>query len=337
MLTDKTSLPRRLTTQAPRCPTWLRGTWSHEWLQEGKERSSTLDVHYLQTPTYFADIRIPKDRTRISNAKSFTDLTDEQLRLLAGQNGYTGRTTLAGAIATWHEDIAFRPSDGTPDQGRLERVSRDRMYEHGLDGSYIESWKFLTDGQGRFLVVRVEHSGRLLQTLVVVGDQFVYVRNRARDLPLSPSFDALFKATNATREQIIEYLDCEFSAGRVRGGSVPWEIEQSTLPWREGRRLDFGRMPLSSGARSRWALWSLRGQKPAHERRWATEAKRVISTPISATMTWAVTSLIPCIVLRRRALSRIDAKAFPTRASSSASPCCKAVTRSRCTRSSARW
>lgn len=49
------------------------------------------------------------------------------------------------------------------------------------------------------------------------------------------TFDALFKATNTTREQIVEYLDCEFSVGRVRGGSVPWEIELSTLPWREGR------------------------------------------------------------------------------------------------------
>jgi hypothetical protein len=220
-------------------PVWLRGTWSREWLQEGKEKSSTLDVHYLQTPTYFADIRILKDRTGISNARSFTDLTDEQLRSLAGQNGYTGRTTLAGSIATWHEDIAFRPSDGTPDKGRLERVSRDRMYEHGLDGSYIESWRFLTNGQGRFLVIRVEHSGRLLRTLVVVGNQFVYVRNRAKDLPLSPSFEALFKATNPTREQISEYLDCEFSVGRTRGGSTPWEIEQSTLPWREGHRLEF--------------------------------------------------------------------------------------------------
>jgi len=220
-------------------PTWLRGTWSREWLQEGKEKSNTLDVYYLQTATYFADVRVPRDRTGLSNARSFADLTDEQLRLLAGQNGYTGRTTLAGTIATWHEDIAFRPSDGTPDKGRLERIARDRMYEHGLDDSYIESWKFLTNGQGRFLVIRVEHSGRLLRSLVVVGNQFVYVRNRAKDLPLAPSFDALIKATNATRDQIIEYLDCEFSVGRVRGGSVPWEIERSTLPWREGRRLDF--------------------------------------------------------------------------------------------------
>ena len=245
-------------------PTWLPGIWSREWLQEGEKKSNTLDVHYLQTPTYFADVRVSRDRTGLSHARSFADLTDEQLRLLAGQMGYAGRTTMEGNIATWHADIAFRPSDGTPDKGRLERMAGDRMYEHGLDGSYIESWRFLTNGQGRFLVIRVEHSGRLLRTLVVVGNQFVYVRNRAKDLPLAPSFDALIKATNATRDQIIEYLDCEFSVGRTRGGSVPWEIERSTLPWREGRRLDFveqisvedgraGLLPLEVGE-DHWAV-----------------------------------------------------------------------------------
>jgi hypothetical protein len=45
-------------------------------------------------------------------------------------------------------------------------------------------------------------------------------------------------------------LDCEFSVGRVQGGSVLWEIEQSTLPWREGGHLDFVReiMPTDAGA-----------------------------------------------------------------------------------------
>ncbi|MGO9059136.1 MAG: hypothetical protein ACLQU2_17370 [Candidatus Binataceae bacterium] len=232
-------------------PTWLWGEWSRDWIQKGKVKSNTLDVHYLQTPTYFADIRIPKDQAGISTAKSFADLTDQQLRLLARQNGYAGRTTMEGTVATWHEDILFQPSDGTPDMGRLQRIPPDRMHEHGLDGSYIESWRLLTGGNGRFLVIRVEHSGRLLRTLVVVGDEFAYVRNRAKDLPMARSFDALIEATNATREQIVEYLDCEFSVGRVRGGSVPWEIEQSTLPWREGRRLDFvEQMSISDGAAS---------------------------------------------------------------------------------------
>jgi hypothetical protein len=220
-------------------PTWLWGEWSRDWILRGKLKSSTLDVHYLQTPTYFADIRIPKQRFGLSAVQSFADLTDQQLRLLAGQNGFAGRTTLAGNVATWSDEIAFQPSDGAPDSGRLERRPPNRMHEIGVDGSYTESWRRLSDGTGQYLVIRVERSGRLLRSLVVVGNRFLYVRNRAKDLPTASSLEALIETTKAAREQIVDYLDCEFSVGRVRGGSVSWEIQQSTLPWREGHHLDF--------------------------------------------------------------------------------------------------
>jgi hypothetical protein len=220
-------------------PIWLQGVWSRDWIETRGVKSNTLDIHYLQTPTFFADIRIPRDRSGMEAAKSFADLTDQQLRSLARQNGFTGRTTVAGMIATWRHDIDFQPSDGTPDKGRLEPIAPDQVHEHGLDGSYIEAWRSSTDGRGRFLVVRIEHSGRLSRTLVVVGNQFVYVRDRAKPLPTAASFDALIEATHPNREQMVGYLDCEFSVGRVSGGRVPWEIEQSTLPWRERHHLEF--------------------------------------------------------------------------------------------------
>jgi hypothetical protein len=113
------------------------------------------------------------------------------------------------------------------------------MYEHALDSSYVESWRSIDGGEGRFLAVRVERSGRLDRVLLVAGDHFVYVRNRGKDLPIAASLDSLIAATRATRAQIVVYLDCEFSVGRVRGGARPWEIQQSTLPWREGMHLDF--------------------------------------------------------------------------------------------------
>jgi hypothetical protein len=217
----------------------LWGVWTRDWIQKDKVKSNTVNVHYLQTPTYFSDIRIPKDRPRFAAAASFTDLSDGDLRLLAKQSGFIGSTTMVGAVATWHHDMQYQPPDGTQDTGRLQRIAKGRMLEHGLDGSYTEAWRSVTDGQGRYLVIRTARFGRLFRALVVVGDQFVYARNRATELPRAVSFDALIESTHATREQIVEYLDCELSAGRVRGGSVPWEIEQSTLPWREGRHLDF--------------------------------------------------------------------------------------------------
>jgi hypothetical protein len=220
-------------------PSWMLGVWTREWIRQGKVKSSTLDVHYLQTPSYFADIRVPKDRPRFAGAASFSDLTDADLLILAKQNGFIGSTTMADTVATWHHDIQFQPPDGTEDRGRIQRLGRGRMHEHGLDGSYTEAWRQLADGGQRYLVIRTMRSGRLSQSLVVVGDQFVYARNREKDLPVAASLDTLISSTHPTRATIVEFLNFELSVGRVRGDSVSWKIERSTLPWREGRHLEF--------------------------------------------------------------------------------------------------
>lgn len=220
-------------------PPWLLGTWTREWIKRGDVMTNALDVHYLQTPSYFADVRIPRDRADLSHAKSFADLSDEELLQLARQRGFAGTTTYNGVVSTWHHELDFQPPDASPDIGRIERNGADGMFEHALDSSYTESWKSTNAGATGFLVIRVERAGRLLSTLIVAGDDFLYVRNRAKDLPAAPSLDSLIATTHPTREEIVEYLDCEFSVGRVRGGAIPWEIQHSTLPWREKQRLDF--------------------------------------------------------------------------------------------------
>ncbi|MEO7966738.1 MAG: hypothetical protein ABIT38_22800 [Gemmatimonadaceae bacterium] len=220
-------------------PPSLQGVWMREWIERGGVKTSTFDVHYLQTPSHFADVRFPNERRVSPQAKAFADLTDAELLQLAKQRGFAGRTTMNGATSTWHHEIDFQPSDGSEDIGRIESIDVGHMYEHAIDSSYVESWRSVSNGDGRFLAVRVEREGRLARTLLVAGDHFLYVRNRARDLPAAASLDSLIATSHATRAQIIEFLDCEFSTGRVRGGKVPWEIERSTLPWREGKSLDF--------------------------------------------------------------------------------------------------
>jgi hypothetical protein len=220
-------------------PAWLQGVWTRQWIERAGVRTDPSDVHYLQTPTYFGDARVPRDRPSFPHAASFADLTDAELRLLAQQKGFTGHTTVAGDNATWHHQIDYQPPDGTDDVGRIEPLAGARMYEHALDGSYIEAWRAISTGEGRFLVVRVERAGRLHRVLILVGDYFLYARNRAHDLPVAESLDALVAAAGADRAQIVAYLDCEFSTGRAHGGAVPWEIQHSTLPWRERQSLDF--------------------------------------------------------------------------------------------------
>ncbi len=220
-------------------PDWMRGTWTREWIQRSTGRSSAFDVHYLQTPSLFGDVRFPVERPSYATASSFADLSDTQLRALAKQRGFTGRTLLTGMSSTWQHDIDFQPSDGDADVGRIERRGNDRMYEYALDSSYVESWRRTNDGDGLFLAIRVEAAGRPQQILLVAGDDFMYVRNRDTDMPAAQSIDSLISTTHADRAQIIAWLNCEFSIGRVRGGPVPWEIRRSTLPWREGRHLEF--------------------------------------------------------------------------------------------------
>lgn len=257
--------PRReptSTTATP--PSWMRGLWTRDWIEVRGVRSSQFAVTYLQTPSLFADMRLPIQRPSFSHAASFADLTDDELLLLAKQRGFTGPVSAVGDTITWQHEIDFQPPNGTPDIGRVQRIGPTQMYEHALDSSYVESWRSVASGDDAFLVVRVEHLGRLEQTLLVAGDYFLYVRNRSVDLPLAWSLDSLIGATHATRAQIVEYLDCEFSTGRVRTGSVPWEIQASTLPWREGHQLAFvnviARMPDSThlnvrvGTTEQWSV-----------------------------------------------------------------------------------
>jgi hypothetical protein len=229
--------------RAPALPSWFLGAWEREWIRRAGVTSSTMTVRFLQTPTMFGDLRIPLDRPKFPHARSLADLTDAELATLAGQRGFFGHTTVAGDIATWHHEIDYQPPDGQDDVGRIERLGTSGMLEHALDASYVERWWPLSSGDGKFLAVRVTRLEggvqRLDRVLLVAGDHFVYARNRSKDLPVADSLADLFAKTHATRETVLGYLDCELSHGYVRGGSAPWTIFESTLPWREGSRLDF--------------------------------------------------------------------------------------------------
>jgi hypothetical protein len=225
---------------------WFLGAWKREWIRRGGVTDSKVTVRFLQTPTVFGDVRIPSDRPRFPRAATLADLKDEELAILAKQNGFFGYTTIEGDVATWHHEIDYQPSESAPDAGRLERVRLSGMYEHGLNDSYVENWSSLSNGDGRYLAVRVtkgdQRAPRLDRLLVVVGDHFAYARNRPTDLPTGGTLADLISKGHPGRETVLGYLDCELSYGSIRGGRVPWEIVNSTLPWREGVALEFAEL-----------------------------------------------------------------------------------------------
>lgn len=216
-------------------PAWFRGAWKREWSKEKNEApTETRIVRDLQTPTIFGSVRIGLDRPPMT-AASFDDLDDAQLKILLDQKGFAGTASFKGDVAVWDREIDFRPPNSV-DTARLKPQSPTTVLEEGFDGS-SELWWSMSTGDGKYLGIKIVNGKRTEAILTIVGDHFIYARNRRRDLPKAESLTAL--AVNATRAELIELLDCELSYGTIRSGRVPWEVHFSTLPWREGKPLDF--------------------------------------------------------------------------------------------------
>ena len=228
-------------TEWPPLPEWLLGDWRREWIERAGVRRAPHSVDYLQAQSAFGDLRLPQPRA-VMRARSFDELSDTELRQLSEQRGFAGFTTLQGDCVQWHHELDYQPClEPELDEGRVA-CQGAQMMEFALDGSYSERWWRVAGSDGRQLVLDQRRDGRLEQLFILVGDRFFYARNRTVELPRAASFSALLSETSPSRETLIAYLDCELSVGRARGGTEPWQIERSTLPWREGASF---RPPLS--------------------------------------------------------------------------------------------
>ncbi|HET9624343.1 MAG TPA: hypothetical protein VFP84_23385 [Kofleriaceae bacterium] len=204
------------------------GAWRRDWIhRRGGARDASVAVRYVQTPSVFADLRTPE---LAIGAASFAELDDDQLAALARQDGFAGVATIDGDRVTWHHEIDFQPASAEVDVGRIEPIAADDMFEHALDGAYVERWSRLAPDTGPYVAARAVHAGTTTAILAVAGAHFVYARARPTPLPAAASLGALI--AHAPRAQVLAYLDCEISYGATPG----WRIERSTLPWRVGAR-----------------------------------------------------------------------------------------------------
>lgn len=205
-------------------PPWFRGVWRREWVRYGEgEPFEDRIVRDVQTPSVFGSVRIPIDRPAV---KSFADATDAELESLSAQKGFAGIATFEDDVATWHHAIDFQQPE--TDTAKIVQHGTNTVLEVGLQNEFAELWWNLAPHDSRYLGIEVMRDDRIHELLAVVGDHFVYARNRARDW-----------APPTTRAELIELLDCELAYGHVRGGKAPWRITLSTLPWREGQSIDF--------------------------------------------------------------------------------------------------
>lgn len=214
-------------------PDWLMGFWRRLSLETENKRDTETQVFYLQTPTCFGDLRIPSDRPELTQA-SFSSLTQEDILALSKQQGFSGITQFNQGYCHWVRYIDYQPPQTVRDIGLLHWD--DILVEEGVEQSYREEWQKVDDGDGDFtaLILEAEQTSAWQASLVTTGDYFIYSQNRAFSLPPARSLTDCLMNSVACQQ---DYLACEISFGLCQSGKMPWEIQRSTIPWREGSAL----------------------------------------------------------------------------------------------------
>lgn len=229
--------PRPAPEAAP-VPQWLRGLWRRQSIvhADGRRDDTTL-VYWLQGASAFADLRIPADRPDLTRCAGLAGLDHAAQAQLARQAGFAGWTELDGDRCRWHRTLDFQPPTGVPDEGRLRRESDDLLIEEGVHEPYVERWERIASGPEPS---PVRGLGPLDPGVVLVtcGDVFIYACERRPPLPRADSLAALLDAAPGDRSARAALLDCEISFGLCRGGRLPWEVQLSTHPFRQGRSLE---------------------------------------------------------------------------------------------------
>lgn len=254
-----------MTDTADREPTLaeLQGLWTRSLIQwpDGR-RDVTTQVHWLQGPSLYIDLRQPTGRPDFGGARTPADLDETQIAWLATQEGFAGRLRHVDGWFEWHRSIDFQPAGPYADAGSL-RHATECMIEVGRDVPYVEHWHRADVGDGsRSVAVRLvdEERGRAA-ALVRVGEVFMFALDRQTALPPLPDL-AHCVAAAADRAARLALVDCELAVGRLDGER--WRLTRSSLPWREGtilapRAVAAGLLTLDDGTNHHYSIAELEG------------------------------------------------------------------------------
>lgn len=208
-----------------------------------RRRSDTELGLWLQTHRLHASLTIPLDRPDFAGRQTWADFSDAELLLLAHQRGVSGACIAQDDILHRRRQIDYLPRRGDPFLIRMRR-NGNLLQQEGLDGGDQVVWELLADGSKEMFALRFQDAGigpdsddQRRGYLLVVGQYFMFVRDRAGATQRADSLETLIELKALKRAQIIELLDFEISFGTRVAHDIAWEIQHSTIPYREGQPL----------------------------------------------------------------------------------------------------
>ncbi|GAB3587076.1 hypothetical protein [Acetobacter peroxydans] len=228
----------------------LQGLWTRSLIAwpDGRQ-DTTTKVVWLQGKAGYIDLRQPVDLPGFASVRCLNDLTWDDCRALAAQQGFAGTLREDGPAFVWERELDYQPAEPTPDSGFLAWQGAT-LVETGRHQPYVEHWhrEAAASDEGMDLaqphgwqapdgvLLRLSERGARSSAMALrVGPYFMFAQAAA--------FTAEVKGAS-TLAEAVERADtlhaaralvaCEISFGRLRGsGGLP-VILRSTLPWRVG-------------------------------------------------------------------------------------------------------
>ena len=218
------------------------GVWQRDLLETATMKDDTSLVLWMQTQQYHIDIRIPATLTAIRAVHSLEDYSDEELLLLASQQGFAGITQVTPStakssdICQWYREIDFQPQTDARDIGKMVFTNANTVIETGIDDAYFEVWRRLENSQEpcwfKFTTGKNYKGLETPAYLMRAGNFVAYARPRQVVLPKSTSLVNAIQIFKPQREQLLDWLDTEITFGEMLGSKY-WKIKHSTLPFKE--------------------------------------------------------------------------------------------------------
>lgn len=211
-----------------------RGLWRRLVLSlPGNPVDTLTEVGWLQGPGFYIDLRQPIGILGKVEAGCLAELTLDEARILAEQEGFAGTLFLDGNCAEWVREIDFHPPGPIGDVGNLE-AHGNLLIERGVHADYVEHWqREPLPLDAPCWAARLSTEDGAVVFLVRCGARFGYARERSAALP--PGETLADRMAGATPEEARALVDCEIALGTVVAEG--WRIDRSTLPWREGALL----------------------------------------------------------------------------------------------------
>jgi hypothetical protein len=236
-------------------PDRMIGCWIRRYIQfsDGTRETATR-VIWVQTASGMGDMRIRADRPALRHCVELADCSDSELLVLSEQDCSCARTVLDESTtphptATWprgNDGFANQPVQNFPEPGWFAwREAGDCMMEWAPSGAYEEEWRLQARSQD-FAMHLVRAGATPTTCLYIAGDYAMMARDCSGKAEQKKPLPEIVAARFHSRAAAEMLLDGEFSFAR-RQNSQSYEIQLSSLPWREGVRIDLSWAVTASG------------------------------------------------------------------------------------------